>query len=605
MARWTEHKRSTIDEVVAQWRDRCLQQDGSLLFEGPTWTEPHLDRLYQRFNRNPLQDDRSFEEKFKEQIGSEPDLVRLGAEVLGVYLLFAAGAISTHGKRALIGRVLSWADEQFDESTPLWRAMAEGIGNPGLGFNVNRPVQVAYLVDFARRWKGAPSVRRQQFLDDPWELRSFADDTDETTPGMRHIVLHLLRPDEFERIASGAHKKQIGTALEGLLPKERPEDLDERLLGIRRQLEKLLPDGNTPDGGLDFYYQPLKSLWDQSATADEGMSSLAALTYKRQMILYGPPGTGKTYKAKALAERIIHQHALRNWSPARYFGQRERLEEIVRTHVKRLQLHPAYSYEDFIRGLRLDDGATTYQPGYLLRLIDEIDREGTSAGEAPLPWVLILDEINRTDLTRLLGEAFSLLEDRETTVELIGQTEGAPTSTVRLPNHLFVIGTMNLIDQSVEQIDFALRRRFLWERLGFERDVIPAVVRERWLARTELARRYPWERLEPEIEWMAEYATRLNREIGVSDVLGPQYEIGHTYFFDIVAFVAEWPRLQSRSRPSHFLWTKGDEPLPPLQDLWERSLRPLLEQYLAGVDPQSAQHELNRLRSVLYYGESR
>ena len=601
MARWTEQKRETIDAVVDQWRDECLQGDGSLLFETPLWTEVNLDRIYDRFNKNPLTDDRQFEEKFKEQLGDDADAVRLGAEILGVYFLFTSG-VHAGRKRELIGEVLGWIGESFDSSKLLWQAMAEGIGNPGPGFNMARDVQVGFVVDFARRWKKEEPARRDELLADPWALRDFMDESEESLREMRHILLHLLRPDEFERIASGPHKHQIATAYGDLLPEEAPDDLDERLLAIRRRLEELLPDGNTRTGALDFYHVPLAGIWDQSSVGGEGLSSLAALDHKRQLILYGPPGTGKTHKAKALAERVIRHHALKRWKPARYFEHQERLDELVRSHIRRLQLHPAYSYEEFVRGLRLDGDRTAYQNGYLLKLIDEIEDEEHGDGEERLPWVLILDEINRTDVSRLLGEAFSLLEDRESEVELIGGEDGAPTVKVTLPRDLFVIGTMNLIDQSVEQIDFALRRRFLWERLGFEREAIPIVVEARWRAR-ELSRRYPWEMLESDVQRLADNATLLNAEIAGSDYLGFQYEIGHTYFFDIDAFIAGWSRLQAKTRTSRFLWRKSGQPLPPLEDLWARSLQPLLEQYLAGIDAQARDQELRQLRSVLYAGE--
>ena len=113
------------------------------------------------------------------------------------------------------------------------------------------------------------------------------------------------------------------------------------------------------------------------------------------------------------------------------------------------------------------DGKTAYEDGYLLRLVQEIKDEAPD-GEEPLPWVLILDELNRADLSRVFGEAFSVLEDRDSPVELPGVEPGEPISTLQLPEHLFVIGTMNLIDQSLEQIDFALRRRFFWQRSSFD-----------------------------------------------------------------------------------------------------------------------------------------
>ena len=67
-----------------------------------------------------------------------------------------------------------------------------------------------------------------------------------------------------------------------------------------------------------------------------------------------------------------------------------------------------------------------------------------------LPVILVLDEINRTDLSRLFGEAFSLLENRDTPVLLPGFDVGAAPQALAPPHNLYVIGTMNLIDQSVE-----------------------------------------------------------------------------------------------------------------------------------------------------------
>jgi 5-methylcytosine-specific restriction protein B len=173
------------------------------------------------------------------------------------------------------------------------------------------------------------------------------------------------------------------------------------------------------------------------------------------------------------------------------------VEELIRTQVRRLQLHPAYSYEDFIRGLRLEEGNTVARDGDLLELIKEVQRaeDDPPAGLEPLPWVLILDEINRADLSRLFGEAFSVLEDRDAGVRLPIQGPGLEPE-ITMPEDVFLIGTMNLIDQSVEQLDFALRRRFLWLPRGFERDVIPEVVELLWrdtdVEQFPWIKRYPW-----------------------------------------------------------------------------------------------------------------
>lgn len=83
---------------------------------------------------------------------------------------------------------------------------------------------------------------------------------------------------------------------------------------------------------------------------------------------------------------------------------------------------------------------------------------------------------------------------------------------------------MNLIDQSVEQVDFALRRRFLWKPMGFDKDVLLDVLGERWAS---LVPHVPWDRVEAEMIKVADNAEQLNVAIHNTDQLGPQYEIGH------------------------------------------------------------------------------
>jgi 5-methylcytosine-specific restriction enzyme B len=320
-------------------------------------------------------------------------------------------------------------------------------------------------------------------------------------------------------------------------------------------------------------------------------------------VLFGPPGTSKTYEAKQLAAQVIRRAALRSWGPAEYFQRQERVEELVSKHVRRLQLHPAYSYEEFIRGQRLRDGNVAFEDGYLLRLSDELEAETVPEGESALPWVLILDELNRADLSRVFGEAFSVLEDRNQKIDLPGTEPGQPARSIVLPERLYVIGTMNLIDQSLEQIDFALRRRFLWRRVGFDRTRLIEVLRELW-EKTGMQLRYAWERLQDEMELFTERAEQLNEQIAASSLLGRDYEIGHTYFFDVIGLLAKAEHLHRRHAAHQFLWNSKGEARVSTRDLWRMSLEPLLDQYLQGVDPDSRSAELVKLERIFLLGKS-
>jgi 5-methylcytosine-specific restriction protein B len=588
-------KRQAIQEAVDRWRDKCLLGDGSLLFDDrQVWTWDNLARLYGNVIGLPLTDRRTFMEKFREQLGDDRALALLGAEVLVVYYLMVwPGAVTSATKRERVSEVLSWAGEQLAEDSLVWRAFAEGIAHPGQYYLVRMELQTSFIADFARRLKEEPAPERQEIVGDAWRLRDFMDAADDgVSLAMRHVLLHLLHPDTFERIASGAHKQRIASTYAGLVEGDEA-DLDEQLLEIRARLEALL---KKPREQVDFYEPPLEGTWG-AGRAGDGTDSIDALELQKQLVIFGPPGTSKSYEARQLGTQLIRRAAMRQWGPVAYFKRQEELDGIVSAHVRRLQLHPAYSYEEFIRGLRLREGKTVYEDGYLLRLVKEIEDETVRDGEAPLPWVLILDELNRADLSRVFGEAFSVLEDRGSPVDLPGAEPGEPTATLQMPGHLFVIGTMNLIDQSLEQVDFALRRRFLWQRSGFDALRLAEVLPDLW-RQGSASGRYRWERISDDMQTFIVRASELNEQIAVSPLLGRDFEIGHTYFFKVTGLLERAEYLHRKKRSSRFLWSRRGAPLPPVLDLWRLSLEPLIDQYLQGVDAESRSAELARLADV-------
>ena len=166
-----------------------------------------------------------------------------------------------------------------------------------------------------------------------------------------------------------------------------------------------------------------------------------------QVILTGAPGTGKTFTAKQLAQKWISET---NGSLAENFCQ--------------VQFHPGYDYSDFIIGLKpeLVKGKVTFKwkDGLFKAFADKAKKVRETDGENSKPYIFLIDEINRADLSRVFGEVFSLLEEdyrypkNETGIIL---PDG---SFFILPDNLYIIATMNDIDRSVESMDFALRRRF-------------------------------------------------------------------------------------------------------------------------------------------------
>jgi len=231
-----------------------------------------------------------------------------------------------------------------------------------------------------------------------------------------------------------------------------------------------------------------------------------AVEGKGQAIFYGPPGTGKTRLARGLARHLV--------------GGGDGFYDLV-------QFHPAYQYEDFIQGLRPvtregDKLGYEMAPGRFLTFCREAERRSGLC-------VLIVDEINRANLSRVFGELLFLLEYREQAIPLAGGGQLSIPANVRL------IGTMNTADRSIALMDHALRRRFAFIALRPEYGVL-----RRYHMRNETG--FPVERLIAELE-------RLNRQIGDG-----RYEVGITFFLR--------PDLAEK-----------------LGDVWQMEIEPYLEEY--------------------------
>lgn len=175
----------------------------------------------------------------------------------------------------------------------------------------------------------------------------------------------------------------------------------------------------------------------------------------RQIIAYGPPGTGKTREAKRVALALL------SGKEPKEDANEDEIEKLLEPYrkVNRFDLvvfHPAYEYEQFVVGIEPNeiDGKVAFRtkPGVFLRLCH------TAKQNQQQPCVLIIDEINRGNLPKLLGELVYALEYRGHEVSLPFTCEGSDKLIV--PKNLYIIATMNSADRSIGHIDVAIRRRF-------------------------------------------------------------------------------------------------------------------------------------------------